>query len=231
MVGKKGLLGRKRGMTFLFKEDGTGAAGTVIEAGPCIVVQQKTVERDGYEALQLGFEGVKAFRLTKPLAVHFKKAVERWCQSQDQEGQLADDEREALRQVGGWRAVREIPVTQAEDTPLGTELRADLFEVGERVDVVGTSKGRGFAGVMRRHGFHGSGASHGSKNHRKPASAGATDAARVFPGQRGPGHLGAARTVVQNLQVLLVDPENHVLVVAGGVPGPPGGLVLITGEE
>jgi large subunit ribosomal protein L3 len=218
-------------MTFLFNEDGRGTAGTVLEVGPCVVVQQRTTARDGYEALQLGFEEVGAFSLTQPLEGHFKSAVETWRRAKERGSHLADDEREALRKVGGWRVVREVRVNRAEDTPVGTELRADLFQVGTTVDVVGTSKGRGFAGGMRRHGFRGSGASHGAKIHRKPASAGATDAARVFPGKRGPGHLGAARTVVQNLKVLHVDPENNVLVVEGGVPGPRGGLVMVSAEE
>lgn len=231
MAGKKGLLGRKRGMTFFFAADGTGTAGTVIEAGPCVVVQQKTTERDGYEALQLGFEAVSSYSLTQPLEKHFKKAVENWRRFRERGANLADDEREALRKVDGWRVVREVRVSHAEDTPVGTELRADLFQVGTRVDVIGTSKGRGFAGGMRRHGFSGSGASHGAKIHRKPASAGATDAARVFPGKRSPGHMGAARTMVRNLKVLHVDPENNVLVVEGSVPGARGGLVLVTQEE
>ena len=231
MAGQKGLLGRKRGMITFFAADGTSTAGTVIEAGPCVVVQQKTTERDGYEALQLGFEPVSGYSLTQPLEKHFKRAVESWRRIQERKAHLADDEREALRKVEGWRVVREVRVSHAEDTPVGTELRADLFREGTRVNVVGTSKGRGFAGGMRRHGFRGSGASHGAKIHRKPASAGATDAARVFPGKRSPGHMGAARTMVRNLKVLQVDAANNLLVVEGGVPGPRGGLVLVTQAE
>jgi len=232
----KGIIGRKVGMTYLFNEDGTGTPATVIEAGPCVVVQRKTVEKDGYEALQLGFERVfmkrprhnrkpRRERMTRPLRGHCRKGVEAW--RRDHAGGGADG-REDLRRLAGWRVLREVAVSKDAEPGVGQEIRADIFRVGERVNVAGTSKGRGFAGVIRRWGFHGHGASHGAKIHRKPASSGGTDAARVFPGKKSPGHLGAVRTTVQNLEVLQVDAEHNLLVVKGAVPGPKGGLLMIT---
>ncbi|HIE52102.1 MAG TPA: 50S ribosomal protein L3 [Armatimonadetes bacterium] len=189
---------------------GEGVAATVLEAGPCIVVQHRTKERDGYEALQLGFGKVKPQRVKKPQVGHFKRAglkPEQYC-----------------------RHLREIRDASPETAAVGEELKVDIFQVGERVNVRGTTKGRGFAGVMKRWGFHGHKASHGAKIHRTPASAGATDAARVFPGKKSPGHMGNARHTVRNLEVLMVDPEHNLLVVKGAVPGPRGGLVVITAE-
>lgn len=221
----KGLIGRKVGMTHLYRPTGDRVAVTVIEAGPCVVTQQKTVDSDGYEAVQLAFAPVLdaataaelqpeqrerriAKRVNKPQRRHFDKAG-----------------------VDAHRVMREIRVDDASGFEVGSVLTAELFVQGELVDVVGTSKGRGFAGVMKRHGFKGQKASHGAKIHRKPASAGATDAARVFKGQKGPGHYGAARITTQNLIVEMVDAERHVIAVRGAVPGPRGGLVMVLGEE
>jgi len=197
----KGLIGRKVGMTHLYRPSGDRIAVTVIEAGPCVVTQQKTVASDGYEAVQLAFAPVLdeqtaaqlqpeqrekriAKRVNKPQRRHFEKAG-----------------------VEAHRVMRELRVEDASGFEVGAVLTADIFAEGERIDVVGTSKGRGFAGVMRRHNFKGQKASHGAKIHRKPASAGATDAARVFKGQKGPGHLGAARVTTQNLVVEMSMPS------------------------
>jgi large subunit ribosomal protein L3 len=221
----KGLIGRKVGMTQLFRPAGERVAVTVIQVGPCVVTQQKTAGNDGYEALQLAFEPVLdddtaralspeqrekrlAKRVHKPQRRHFEKAG-----------------------VAPHRVLREIHVEDASLTPVGTVLTAELFVMGDKVDVIGTTKGKGFAGAMKRHNFSGQGASHGAKIHRKPASAGATDAARVFPGKRSPGHMGHARHTEQNLIVEMVDPEANLLVVRGAVPGPKGGLVMVLAEE
>lgn len=221
----KGLIGKKVGMTHLYRPSGDRVAVTVIEAGPCVVVQQKSTASDGYEAVQLAFAPVLtaedqaelqpeqrerriAKRVNKPQRLHYGKAG-----------------------VEAHRVLREVRVAAAADYPVGDTLRADLFEPGEYVKVVGTSKGRGFAGVMRRHNFAGQKSSHGSKIHRTPASAGATDAARVFKGKRGPGQMGSARVTVSNLIVELVDAERNVIAVRGAVPGPRGGLVMVLGEE
>jgi len=221
----KGLIGRKVGMTHLYRPSGDRVAVTVIEAGPCVVTQQKTAGSDGYEAVQLAFAPVLdaaaaaelqpeqrekrvAKRVNKPQRRHFDKAG-----------------------VDAHRVMREIRVDDASEYEVGSTVDAGIFAQGERIDVVGTSKGRGFAGVMRRHNFKGQKASHGAKIHRKPASAGATDAARVFKGQKGPGHLGSERVTTQNLIVEMVDAEHNVIAVRGAVPGPKGGLVLVLGEE
>ena len=201
----KGILGRKLGMTQIFTEDGRALAVTVLEAGPCVVTQQRTLNQDGYQSVQLGFGEVKPKHVNRPLAGHFKRA------GVEPKRTLAEFR---LADLCGWE--------------VGKEIKADLFSVGDRVDVTGTSKGKGFAGVMKRHGFHGAGASHGSMLHRKPASGGATDAARVFKGTKKPGHMGAVRTTVKSLRVLQVDAERNLLVLQGAVPGAPRGLVRIT---
>ncbi len=221
----KGLIGRKVGMTHLFRASGDRVPVTVLEVGPCVVTQQKTAEQDGYGAVQLAFEPVLdeatarslapeqrerrlAKRVAKPQRRHFDKAG-----------------------VEPHRVLREIRVDQPEDYAVGTVLTAELFTLGEEVKVTGTSRGRGFAGAMRRHNFSGQGASHGAKIHRKPASAGATDAARVFRGKRSPGQMGNARVTCRGLRIELVDAEANLIAVRGAVPGPKGGLVLVLGEE
>ena len=221
----KGLIGRKVGMTQLFRPAGERVAVTVLQVGPCVVTQQKTAANDGYEALQLAFEPViddetarglsperrekrLAKRCNKPQRRHFEKAG-----------------------VAPHKVVREIRVDDASETAVGTVLTADLFAPGDKVDIIGTTRGHGFQGAMKRHNFAGQGASHGAKIHRKPASAGATDAARLFKGKRSPGHMGNARMTEQNLVVELVDLEANLLVVRGAVPGPKGGLVMVVAEE
>ncbi len=201
---KKGILGRKVGMTQLFTEQGLAVPVTVIEAGPCHVVQKKTVEKDGYSAIQVGF-GEKRERLfNKPVKGHFNKAG-----------------------VRPLRFLRELRVEDSDSYQVGQEIKADLFSPGEKVDVVGTSKGRGFAGGIKRHGFHRGPMAHGSKYHRRPGSLGAKGPARVFKGRKLPGHLGAERVTVQNLEVVRVDADRNLLAVKGAVPGPRGGLVIV----
>ncbi|WP_027718595.1 50S ribosomal protein L3 [Desulfovirgula thermocuniculi] len=200
----KGILGRKVGMTQIFTEAGEAVPVTVIEAGPCVVVQKKTPERDGYSAIQLGFGAVSEKRVNKPLKGHFARA--------------------GVRPV---RFLREIRVDNVEEYQVGQEIRADIFSVGEKVDVTGTSKGHGFAGGIKRHGFQRGPMAHGSKYHRRPGSLGAKGPARVFKGRKLPGHYGVERVTVQNLEVMRVDPERNLLAVKGSVPGPRGGLLLI----
>ncbi len=220
----KGLIGRKLGMTHLYRQTGDRVAVTVIQAGPCVVTQQKTAATDGYEALQLAFEPVLSEAEARELAPEQRerRVAKRVNKPQRRHYDKAG--------VAAHKIMREVLVETA-DVPVGTVLTADLFAEGELVDVVGTTKGRGFAGAMRRHGFKGQGASHGAKIHRKPASAGATDAARVFKGKRSPGHMGNVRRTALNLRVEMVDAEANVIAVSGSVPGPRGGLVMVLGEE
>lgn len=200
----KGLLGKKVGMTQIFKETGEIVPVTVIEAGPCVVVQKKTVESDGYNAIQLGYGEKREALVNKPLKGHFAKA-----------------EQKPLRYL------REIQVDSVEEYQVGQEIKADVFEAGEHVDVVGTSKGKGFAGGIKRHGFQRGPMAHGSKYHRRPGSQGAKGPARVFKGRRLPGRMGADRVTVQNLEVVRVDAERNLLLVKGAIPGPKGSLVMI----
>ncbi len=219
-----GLLGRKLAMTQLYDEAGNAVPATVIQAGPCQVLQVKTKERDGYEAVQLGY-------LDKP----------RRLASRAQRGHVAklDSKRQKARAAAGLepppkancepkRFVREFRVA-AGDLSVGQALRVDVFEGVSAVDVVGTSKGRGTAGVMKRHNFRGQRASHGVKKvHRHPGSIGMnTDPHHVFKGHRMAGHMGHARCTVRNLKVVRVDLENNLLIVRGAVPGPNGGYVII----
>ncbi len=201
-----GILGKKVGMTQLFDEKGEVVPVTVIEAGPCYVTQIKTQDSDGYQAVQLGFEETKPKRLTK-----------------GQRGHLEQNELPLLRYL------REVRVKEATDYEVGQKITVDIFEAGERVDVVGKTKGRGFAGSVKRHGFRRQPRTHGqSDRERAPGSIGATTGtARVFKGKRMAGRMGNARVTSQNLLVALVDPERNLLAVRGSVPGPKGGLVLV----
>ena len=204
----KGILGKKVGMTQVFSERGEVIPVTVIEAGPCFVAQIKTVERDGYTAVQLGFEEAKPKRLTQPELRHLQKS-----------------------NLPPLRHLRELRVSVDELTDLeeGQEVTVDIFEKGEMVDVTGTSKGRGFAGVVKRHGFSGGPKTHGqSDRHRAPGSIGAcTTPGRVFKGMRMAGRMGGERVTAQSLEVVLVDPERNLLAVKGSVPGAKNGLLLI----
>ena len=201
-----GILGRKIGMTQLFSEDGAVTPATVIKAGPCVVVQRKTVERDGYDAVQLGLVEDRPARANKPTAGHYKKA-----------------------NVPPTRVRREVPLAEGGDAPAeGDQVVASLFTDGEQVDVIGLSRGKGFQGVMKRHGFSGGRATHGSMFHRAPGSIGQSSwPSRVIKGMKGPGRMGGDRVTVLNLRVMQVDAEQHVLVVKGAVPGAPGGLGMV----
>lgn len=199
-----GILGKKIGMTEYFMDNGNAVVATVIEAGPCFVLQKKTAEKDGYEAVQVGFHEVKPQRVTKAMLGHFKKAG-----------------------VAPLRHVAEFAAA-AGDYDLGDEIRADVFSEGDTVDVVGTSKGKGFAGAMKRHHFMGQPASHGGMAHRRPGGIGSNSyPARVWKGQRMPGHMGHERVTMQGLTIFKVDAERNIIVIKGSVPGPNGGLVTI----
>jgi len=205
-----GLLGKKVGMTQLLDNDGTIVPVTVIQAGPCVVVQRKTKQKDGYDAVQLGFvEFVKPKRVTKPMTGHFKKS-----------------------NVAPARFVREVGVQGEDGANPGDKVMVNIFNRDELVDVVGTSKGRGFAGFVKRHHFRGGRATHGSMFHRAPGSIGSSAyPSRVLKGMRMAGHLGNARVTAQNLRVARVDQENNLLFVRGAVPGPPGGYVVVEKAE
>ena len=200
----KGILGRKVGMTQIFTGTGLAIPVTVIEAGPCFVVQKKTPEKDGYTAIQIGFGEKRENLFNKPLKGHFNKSG-----------------------VRPLRYLRELRVEDPEAYQVGQEIKAGIFAEGERVDVVGTTKGKGFAGGIKRHGFHRGPMAHGSKYHRRPGSLGAKGPARVYKGRKLPGHLGAERITVQNLEVIRVDGDRNLLVLKGAVPGSKGGLVLV----
>jgi len=201
-----GIIGRKVGMTQVFDADGTVHPATVIKAGPCVVVQSKTAQTDGYEAVQLGLVEETPAKVGKPLAGHYKKAG-----------------------VPPTRVRREVKQPAGAEAPkVGDEVLASIFALGERVDVIGTGKGKGFQGVVRRHHFAGGAASHGSMFHRAPGSIGASSfPSRVVKGMRMGGRMGGARTTIHNLKVLRVDPENNLLIVEGGIPGAPTGYVVI----
>lgn len=199
----KGIIGKKLGMTQIFKENGTVVPVTVFEAGPNVVVQKKTMESDGYDALQIGFEDKKEHRTNKPEKGHFKRA------GVSPKKHLAE--------------FRNFP----EDLNEGDEITVDLFNEGEKVDVIGVSKGKGFAGTVKRYNFGRGPMSHGSHNHRAPGSIGAVDAARVFKGKKLPGRMGHDRVTIQNLEVVKVDKEKHAILIKGSVPGPINGIVYI----
>jgi large subunit ribosomal protein L3 len=204
-----GIIGKKLGMTQVFDPDGTVHPATVIKAGPCVVVQAKNAQTDGYEAVQLGFVEDHALKANKPTAGHFKKA-----------------------NVPATRVRREMKVVaggadEAAAKP-GDQVLVSIFKDGERVDVIGTSRGKGFQGVVRRHHFGGGAATHGSMFHRAPGSIGASSfPSRVVKGMRAAGRMGADRITTHNLKVLRVDAENHLLIVEGSVPGAPESYVTV----
>ncbi|WP_022917252.1 50S ribosomal protein L3 [Ruania albidiflava] len=202
----KAVLGTKLGMTQVWDDAGRLVPVTVVQVGTNVVTQVRTVEKDGYSAVQLGFGQIDPRRTSQPLRGHFEKAG-----------------------VTPRRHVAEVRTADAAEYNLGQELTADTFEAGATVDVVGTSKGKGTAGVMKRHGFGGASASHGAhRNHRKPGSiGGAATPGRVFRGQRMAGRMGNARQTTQNLTIHAVDAEKGLLLVSGAVPGPKGGLVVV----
>jgi large subunit ribosomal protein L3 len=202
-----GIIGRKVGMTQLFQKDGTVTPGTVIKAGPCVVVQTKSAQTDGYEAVQLGLVEERPARVGKPLAGHYKKA-----------------------DVPPTRVRREVKVAKGAESPKAGEqvLVNAVFSNGDRVDVIGVSRGKGFQGVVRRHHFRGGAATHGSMFHRAPGSIGASSyPSRVVKGMRAAGRMGGDRVTTRNLRVVAVDAENSLLVVHGAVPGAPGNYVIV----
>lgn len=201
-----GIIGRKVGMTQVFEDTGKAIPVTVIEAGPCPIVQVKTQERDGYQAVQLGFGKRKESKFNSPERGHFAKA-----------------------DVPPTQVLREFRVDSLDDVSVGDTVDASLFSEGEFVDVTGTSKGRGFTGVVKRWGFKGGRKSHGGEQDlRRPGSIGASATpSRVFKGKKMPGRYGAKRHTVQNLQVIQADAERNLLVVKGAIPGPPNGFLLI----
>ena len=203
-----GILGKKIGMTQLFRPDGQVVPVTLLKAGPCMVVQRKTPTTDGYDAVQLGLlEYIKPQRINKPTAGRLKKAgIE-----------------------GGAKFMREFPLGPgSDDLKAGDQVLVDQFKPKDKVDVIGISKGKGFAGVVKRHHFRGGEGSHGSMFHRAPGSIGASSfPSRVVPGMRMGGHMGNTQTKVRNLEVVEVDTEDNVLVIKGAVPGPNGGYVLV----
>lgn len=201
----KGILGRKIGMTQVFNEDGVVIPVTVVKAGPLKVIQTKTVEKDGYNAIQVGFEDEKENRVNKPLKGHFDKAGLEYK-----------------------KHIREFRVENPEEFEVGQEIKVDIFEPGDKVDVFGISKGKGTQGVIKRHNHSKGRASHGSRHHRTPgARSAAATPGRVHKGQRGYGRMGHEKVTVQNLEIVKVDAEKDLLLVKGAVPGPRGGLLTI----
>ena len=201
-----GVLGTKLGMTQVWDEDGNIVPVTVVQAGPCVVTQVRSQDVDGYDAVQIEYGAIDPRKVTKPLKGHFEKAG-----------------------VTPRRHLVELRTNDAAEYELGQEIDASIFEAGQKVDVVGTTKGKGNAGVMKRHGFAGVSASHGQhRNHRKPGSiGGASTPARVFKGMRMAGRMGGNRNSVQNLTVQAVDAEKNLVLIKGAVPGPKGGIVLV----
>ena len=202
----QGILGKKLGMTQVFVADGRRIPVTVVEAGPCTVVQKKTESTDGYNALQVGFEAKKSHRVTKPMMGHFKKADK-----------------------GAFTTLRELAADNVDEYQVGDQVTCDsVFKAGDIVDVTGTSKGKGFQGVIKRWGFSGGRATHGSKFHRAPGSIGmSASPARVHRGKKMPGQMGNARVTQQNLEIVEVRADQNLILVKGAIPGPNQGLVLI----
>ena len=202
----KAIIGKKVGMTQIFDESGKVIPVTVIEAGPCVVVQKKTAEKDGYEAVQLGFEDIKEHKLTKPEAGHLKKAG-----------------------VAPKKYLKEFRFDDCTGFNVGDELKADVFKAGDKIDVTGISKGKGYAGVIKRWGAQRTPTSHGGGPvHRHAGSMGSgTDPSRIFKGKIGAGHMGVEQVTVENLDVVKVDPELNMIAVRGAVPGPKGGVVYL----
>ena len=203
---QKGIIGKKIGMTQIFDEAGKVIPVTVVEAGPCVVVQKKTVENDGYAALQLGYGDVKVQRVNKPMKGHFDKA-----------------------DVACKKNLKEFRLDDCDALNVGDIVKADAFAVGDAIDVIGTSKGKGFAGAIKRHNQHRLKETHGTGPvHRQAGSMGACSSpSRIYKGKKMPGHMGAVKVTVQNLDVVKVDTENNLLVVKGAIPGPKGSVVTV----
>ena len=202
---KKAIIGKKIGMTQIFDETGKVIPVTVIEAGPCVVAQVKTVETDGYDAIQLGFGEVKENKVNKPVKGHYAKGS-----------------------ITPKKHLREFRIDSIESYKVGDEIKADTFAQGDKIDVQGTSKGKGFQGVIKRHGQHRGPMAHGSMYHRRPGSMGATSTpGRVFKGKKLPGHMGVQTITIQNLDVVRVDMDKNVILVKGSVPGVKGAILKI----
>lgn len=201
---RKGILGKKLGMTQVFNEEGEAVPVTVIEAGPCVVLQVKREEHEGYNAIQLGFDDQKEHRANKPMLGHAKKAG-----------------------TAPKRYIREIRDVNLDDYEVGKEVKVDIFAKGEKVDIVGTSKGKGFAGSIKRHKQRRGPMSHGSHYHRGPGSLGAIDPMRVFKGRKLPGRMGGERVTIQNLEVVDVDVDRNLLLVKGSIPGTKNSYITI----
>jgi large subunit ribosomal protein L3 len=204
-----GLIGKKVGMTQLFSDKGDAIPVTIIEAGPCTVTEVRSAQRDGYTAVQLGFGANKESRYTRPVLGQFKK-----------------------RNLPPSRHLKEFRVDDVAGLEVGQSLNVSMFEKGAHVDVQGVTKGRGFAGVVKRYGFTGGKATHGTTTHKQPGSIGASAfPSRVIKGKRLPGRMGGVNLTIKNLEVVAVDPEQNVLMVRGAVPGPPNGLVVVRKRE
>lgn len=202
---KKAIIGKKVGMTQIFDENGRVIPVTVVEAGPCVVVQKKTVETDGYEAIQVGFGELREKLVNKPRKGHFAKAG-----------------------VSLRRTLKEFRMEDVANYNVGDEIKVDTFEIGDKVDVSGVSKGKGFQGTIKRWNASRGPMSHGSKFHRAPGSMGAaSDPSRTFKNKRMPGHMGAKNTTVLNLEVVKIMPEKNIILIKGGIPGPNKGTVVI----
>ncbi|HID06426.1 MAG TPA: 50S ribosomal protein L3 [Armatimonadetes bacterium] len=204
----KAILGRKVGMTTIFDATGRQIPVTVVQAGPCVVVQRRTPQRDGYSAVQLGYLDVRERKVNKPMSGHFQRAG-----------------------VKPKRYLREFRIPSDVDVEVGSEITVEVFQPGDKVKVTGASKGRGFAGVMKRWGMSGQRASHGSRYHRQPASIGGQGPQHVFKGHRMPGRMGGKTVTVRGLTIVDVDVENHLLLIKGSVPGWRGSLLKIEALE
>ena len=203
---EKGIIGRKIGMTQLFTENGNGVPVTVVEAGPCTVVQKKTAETDGYSAVQLGFEDIREKLVVKPVKGHYDKA-----------------------QIAYKRVLKEFKLDNSDAMNVGDVLKADVFAAGDVVDVTGISKGKGYQGTIKRLGFHRQPTTHGTSGyHRHQGSMGANSTpSKVMKGKGMPGHMGSEQVTIQNLSVVKVDGENNLIAIKGAIPGPNGGLVIV----
>lgn len=202
---KKGLIGKKIGMTQIFDEAGNAVPVTVVEAGPCVITQKKTMENDGYEAIQVGFGEVREKLVNKPTKGHLAKAG-----------------------VGNLRFMKEFKFENSGEYEVGQEIKADIFAVGDKIDVTGKSKGKGFQGAIKRHGQSRGPMAHGSKYHRHAGSNGAcSDPSKVFKGKKMPGQMGAVKVTVQNLEIVRIDAEDNIILVKGAIPGPKKSTVVL----
>ncbi len=202
---KKAILAKKIGMTEIFDDAGNAVAVTVLQAGPCTVIAKKNSDKDGYTAVQVGFEPVEERKLNQPQLGHFAKAG-----------------------VAPHRYLREFRLEDTSELEVGDQIKVDIFSPGDLVDVGGITRGKGFAGSIKRHGQHRGPMSHGSHYHRGPGALGSVDAARVFKGRKLPGRMGGDTVTVQKLKVVSIDPEKNIILVKGAVPGPRKGVLLVT---